>query len=124
MARSCGSVADAAVQTSQSRTQTDNPKDKTMKTKRKSACFLSQFHGRENGTYVVITACGRWGRGSTILEAKRNCQQMGASKFAPDCVVVAWQPIDERGLPGVDGDGFLSYYGKIDYLWRPSPFAG
>jgi hypothetical protein len=89
-------------------------------TKKTKACFLSQFHGREGGTYVVITACGRWGRGPTILEAKRNCQQQGARKFAPDCVLVAWQALDERGLPGVDGDGCLSYYGKLDYLWRPS----
>lgn len=49
--------------------------------------------GRSNGTYLVVTQCGRWGRGKSLLEAMANAKKAGArGKFMPKTTLIIWQP--------------------------------
>lgn len=95
--------------------------------------WLMDLPVKHEGTYVVITACGRWGRGDTLAQAVQEARSCGAKSLAKPNVAVFWQPnaswLDARTVHGnpdadrpfIGSDGALySWGGKVETLHRPT----
>lgn len=98
----------------------------------KVPAFLAEHDGRKEGTYVVSTRNGCWGRGDTLAEALRNAKNAGG-RTGPKDVMVAWQPDSawqaikaefgektEAAKPYVDLIGRMCSWGNhIETLYEP-----
>lgn len=85
--------------------------------------YLEQVPAREGGTYVVMTKCQHWGRGTTLLEALTQARKAGARKFSTGNLLVYWQADatwqaiksttnPDACAPHVSSGGWLCWYGE------------